>query len=100
MCRRRMNGCWTNIWSSLSDAQYTRLAVHLLGWICGILNPRYVALGAQLPRTALAAISEGLSALLPKNMLAELLYSADHQHDYHSGMAYLTPQKCSTKYTL
>lgn len=78
----------------LSDAQYTRLAVHLLGWICGILNPRYVALGGpSFRKGCLGAISEGLSALLPKNMLAELLYSADHQHDYHSGMAYLTAAK-------
>ncbi|WP_418666777.1 ROK family transcriptional regulator [Allofournierella sp.] len=79
---------------SLSDAQYTRLVVRVLGWICGILNPRYVVLGgASFRKNCLGALTEGLTALLPKNMLAELLYSADHQHDYHSGMAWLTAAK-------
>lgn len=77
-----------------SDGQYTRITVQLLGWICGILNPRYVALGGpSFRKSCLGPISDGLAALLPKHMLAEILYSADRWHDYQNGMAYLTAAK-------
>lgn len=78
----------------LSDGQYTSLAVQIVGWICGILNPRYIALGGPAFRKrCLGPIGDELAGLLPAHMQAELLYAADHWHDYCSGMAYLTAEK-------
>lgn len=76
------------------DAQYTRLVVQVLVWLCGVLNPQYIALGGPAFRkSCLAPISDGLFALLPGHMCAEVLYAGDAWHDYHSGMAYLTAEK-------
>lgn len=76
------------------DAAYSRVLTQALCWICGILNPQYIALGGtELRKSCLAAISDGLCASLPRAMTAELLYCADPWHDYHSGMAALTAAK-------
>lgn len=75
----------------MDDKSYVRLAVQVIGWVCGILNPRYVALGGPALRNhCIAPIADGLSALLPRRMMTELLSAPDLWHDYHSGMAWLT----------
>ena len=72
----------------------TLLIIRIIGWICGILNPQYVVLGGpDLRKDCIGPISDGFSALLPRHMSAEILYSADLWHDYHDGMAYLTAGK-------
>lgn len=76
------------------DKAYTNLMIRIIGWICGILNPQYVVLGGpDLRKGCIGPISDGFSALLPRHMSAEILYSADLWHDYHDGMAYLTAGK-------
>ena len=76
---------------ALDDTDYTDLMIRIISWICGILNPQYVVLGGPDLRTdCIGPISDGFSALLPKHMTAEILYSADMWHDYHDGMASLT----------
>lgn len=73
------------------DTQYTEVVTRMISWICGILNPRYVALGGPgVRKECIGAISDALYSLLPKNMFAEILYSPDVLHDYQDGMAYLT----------
>lgn len=73
------------------DVQYTNLVIKVISWICAILNPQYVVLGGpNLRRDCIGRINDGLFALLPKNMFAEILYSSDMRQDYLSGMAYLT----------
>ena len=63
-------------------------------WVCGILNPRYIALGGPaLRRECIGPVNDGLSALLPGPMCPELLYSADIWGDYQIGMAWLTAEK-------
>ena len=80
--------------SALDDKDYTDLMIRIISWICGILNPQYVVLGGPDLRTdCIGPISDGFSALLPKHMTAEILYSADMWHDYHGGMASLTAGK-------
>lgn len=80
--------------SALDDKDYTDLMIRIISWICGILNPQYVVLGGPDLRTdCIGPISDGFSALLPKHMTAEILYSADMWHDYHDGMASLTAGK-------
>lgn len=79
---------------SSGDTRYTKLVVQIIGWICGILNPEYVALGGpDLQKECIGPIEEGLFALLPRNMCARILYAPDLWHDYHEGMAYLTAGK-------
>lgn len=78
----------------LDDARYIACVTHIVGWICGVLNPQYVALGGPgLRRDCIAAVGEGLSALLPGHMQAEILCADDRWHDYRDGMAYLTAQR-------
>lgn len=78
----------------MDDARYIACVTHIAGWVCGMLNPQYVALGGPgLRRDCVAAVGEGLSALLPGPMQAEILYASDRWHDYRDGMAYLTAQK-------
>ena len=73
------------------DTQYTEVVTRMISWICGILNPRYVALGGPgVRKECIGAISDALYSLFPKNMFAEILYSPDVLHDYQDGMAYLT----------
>ena len=80
--------------SALDDKDYTDLMIRIISWICGILNPQYVVLGGPDLRTdCIGPISDGFSALLPKHMTAEILYSADMWQDYHDGMASLTAGK-------
>ena len=80
--------------SALDDKDYADLMIRIISWICGILNPQYVVLGGPDLRTdCIGPISDGFSALLPKHMTAEILYSADMWHDYHDGMASLTAGK-------
>lgn len=80
--------------SSISDEEYTNLVIKLVSWVCAILNPQYVALGGpKLRKSCMGPIGDGLFALLPQNMLAEILYVPDMCHDYHEGMAYLTAGK-------
>lgn len=79
---------------SLDDISYTNLIIKILSWICGILNPQYIALaGPGLRKNCLGPINDGLFSLLPGPMLAEVVYSGDVWHDYYSGMAYLTAGK-------
>lgn len=78
----------------MDDTQYTNLVIRIIGWICAILNPKYVALGGpSFRKDCIGPISDGLFAYLPKHMLAEILYSPDVWHDYYSGIAYLTAGK-------
>lgn len=78
----------------LSDKQYTDIVFKIISWICGILNPRYIALGGSDFRVkCLPAIGEALNAYLPGKMQAELLYAKDVWHDYYEGMAFLTAEK-------
>lgn len=75
----------------MDDLSYTNTVIQVIGWVCGILNPQYVVLGGPcFRRSCLGPIADGLSALLPKHMFAEILYSPDVWHDYYEGMAYLT----------
>lgn len=79
---------------NLDDKEYTEYFVRIISWICAILNPRYVALGGtDFRENCIALISEGLSALFPERMAAEILYSPDVWHDYYDGMACLTAGK-------
>lgn len=79
---------------SMSDTQYINLLIKIISWVCGILNPQYVALGGpNLRKHCIGPIGDGLSALLSKSMFAEILYSPDVWHDYHDGMAFLTAGK-------
>lgn len=75
----------------MDDIQYTSFVVRIVSWICGILNPQYVALGGPaLRKDCIGPIGDGLSSFLPKHMAAEILYAPDVRHDYYDGMAYLT----------
>lgn len=79
---------------SLSDSQYADLVVTIIGWICGILNPRYIALGGPSLRTeCMDMIKIKHNAVLPKYLQTELLHSQDIWHDYFVGMAHLTAGK-------
>lgn len=79
---------------STDDPTFTNYVIQILAWICGILNPQYIALaGPDMRKNCIGPIGDGLSALLPNPMLAEIVYSPDVWHDYHNGMAYLTAGK-------
>lgn len=76
------------------DARFTNIAIRIVGWICGILNPQYVALGGPgMRKECVGPIGVGLSALLPRHMSAEILYTPDEWHDYYDGLAFLTAGK-------
>lgn len=78
----------------LGELEYVKLVANILGWICAILDPQYIALGGpDFPRDCLGPIVGALSALLPHNMLPEILYAPDMWHDYYLGMAHLTVGK-------
>lgn len=78
----------------MDDIQYTDQIIRILSWICGILNPQYIVLaGPSLREECIGPIGDGLSALLPKQMFADILYSTDVWHDYYDGMVYLTVSK-------
>lgn len=78
----------------IDDTEYTRLVVHVLGWICGILNPKYIVLGGRALRTCcIEGIKAEFSHKLPSIMAADILYSPDVWQDYHEGMAFLTSKK-------
>lgn len=78
----------------MDDAAYIDTLIQVVGWVCGILNPEYIALGGpSLRKDCLGPIGDGLSSLLPHDMLAELLYAPDEWSDYHDGMAHLTAEK-------
>ena len=82
----------------MDDARYAARVTHVVGWICGVLNPQYVALGGPgLRRDCVAAVGEGLSALLPGRMQAEILCADDRWHDYDDGMAYLTAERMTDR---
>ena len=56
-----------------------------------IRDRAYIALGGPALRPdCIGAVSDGLSALLPGHMAAEILYSPDVRHDYYDGLASLT----------
>ena len=75
----------------MDDVQYVNLMIKILSWVCGILNPAYIALGGPALRPdCIGAVSDGLSALLSGHMAAEILYSPDVRHDYYDGLASLT----------
>lgn len=74
--------------------EYTARVLEAAVWVCGILNPRYIALGGPaLRRECIGPVNDGLSALLPGPMCPELLYTADIWGDYQIGMAWLTAEK-------
>lgn len=78
----------------LDDIQYTNLIARVICWVCCILNPQYIALaGPDLRIGCIGPIGDGVSAMLPKHVAAEILYTEDIWHDYHDGMAYLTFRK-------
>lgn len=75
----------------LDDGQYIQTMVQILSWVCGILNPEYIALGGrEIREECIEPVSSLLSSLLPRQMAAEILYTPDVWHDYHNGMAFLT----------
>lgn len=77
-----------------NDVQYVNFVVHIIGWICGILNPQYIVLGGPaLRRDCIGSIQDVLSSLVPAEMSTEILYSPDVWQDYYEGMAYLTAEK-------
>lgn len=79
------------MYEDMSDEEYIRWMVHILGFLCGILNPQYIALGgACLREKCIASINDVLFSLLPGKMSAELLYAPNLWNDYHEGMACLT----------
>lgn len=78
----------------MNESQYINLVSKIISWVCGILNPKYVALsGPDLRKEMIGAISDELYSQLPTYMFAEILYSPDVWNDYHDGMAYLTAKK-------
>lgn len=78
----------------MDDPRYIKTIIQVIGWVCGILNPQYVALGGpDLRKDCLGAINDGISALLPSRMAAEILYAPDVWHDYYDGMAGITAAK-------
>lgn len=82
------------MYEPLDNEQYVKLAAKILYWVCGILNPQYIALsGSDLRTDCIGIICDELYTYLPKYMLAEIVYSANSWHDYHDGMAYLTSKK-------
>lgn len=79
------------MYEPLSNSQYAKLVVTIIGWICGILNPRYIALGGPSLRTeCMDIIRDRHNRILPKHLQTELLHSRDIWHDYFVGMAHLT----------
>ncbi len=81
--------------AAAADAHtYTARVVEMLSWLCGLLNPQYIALGGPaFRRECLGPIGDGLTALLPHPLAPELLDAGDMWHDYHSGMAFLTAER-------
>lgn len=81
--------------AAAADAHtYTARVVEMLSWLCGLLNPQYIALGGPaFRRECLGPIGDGLTALLPQPLAPELLDAGDLWHDYHSGMAFLTAER-------
>lgn len=78
----------------VDNEEYIKLIIKITSWICGILNPQYVALGGPTFRKeCLGDIIDGLYSLLPQKMFADILYSPEVQHDYFEGMAFLTAEK-------
>lgn len=76
------------------DLSYVNRIIEVLSFICGILNPQYIALaGPGLRKHCIGPISDGLASLLPGPMLAEILFSDDIWNDYSHGMAHLTAEK-------
>lgn len=76
------------------EQEYIRIVTQIAVWICGILNPRYIALGGPgLRKECVGEVGVGLSALLPKPMAADILYVPDVWRDYCEGMALLTAEK-------
>lgn len=83
-----------SILAAVEDTEYVNWIVKIVSWICGILNPQYIALGGpSLREKCIGPIGDGLLVSLPKSMLAEILYAPDVWHDFHEGMAYLTAGK-------
>lgn len=78
----------------MDEQRYIDRMVQTVGWVCGVLNPEYIALGGPaLRKECIGPIGDGLSSLLPWPMQAELLYAPDVWGDYHEGMAHLTAEK-------
>lgn len=78
----------------MDNAAYTQVVIKIIGWICGILNPKYIALGGPaLRKDCISMISDGLYAYLPKHMQPEILHSPDMWSDYYEGLASLTAGK-------
>lgn len=78
----------------LSDSQFSSIVSKIIGGICCILNPQFIALGGQAFRKdCLPLINECFSNTLPTQMTAEILYAEDKWHDYFEGMAYLTAEQ-------
>lgn len=79
---------------AMSDSVYVKWLVRILSWVCGVLNPQFIALGgSQLREHCIKDIENHLLKILPKNMSTEILYAPELWHDYHEGMAYLTSIK-------
>lgn len=76
------------------DVSYVNLIARVVGWICGILNPEYVALGGpDLRVSCVGPIDDRIMSLLPRDMSTQIVYAKDVWGDYHEGMAYLTAAK-------
>lgn len=84
----------TYLLAAEEDIEYVNWIIKIVTWICGILNPQYIALGGpSLREECIGPVGDGLWAVLPKPMLAEILYAPDVWDDFHEGMAYLTAGK-------
>lgn len=78
----------------MDDIQYTRVIAKVICWVCGILNPQYVALsGSDVRKECIGPVSDEVYSLLVQPMNPEILYSPDSWWDYHYGMASLTAGK-------
>lgn len=79
---------------TLDDVQYTRLMAKIIYWVCGILNPQYIALaGEDLRKDCIGPISDTVFSYLSQPMMPEILYSSDVWMDFHHGMSLLTAGK-------
>ena len=75
----------------MNDAQYTKLIAKVIYWVCGILNPQYIALaGSDLRKECIGPITDTVYSFLVQPVVPEILYSADVWEDYHHGMSGLT----------
>lgn len=79
--------------SAPEDSEYAKITAKIIGIICCVLNPQYIAVGGEnFRKECLSSIIESVRGVLPDKMSAEIVYAEDKWHDYYEGMAYLTAE--------